>query len=56
MPSGGYRPKKTLSREQLRKMQEAYKHADKITETVRVKEKNEQEGLLDSIEKDLIML
>ena len=41
MPSGGYRPKKPLSRAQLRKMQEAYKHADTITAHVKQLEKNE---------------
>ena len=41
MPSGWYRPKKPLSRAQIRKMQEAYTHADTITARVKELEKDE---------------
>ena len=41
LPSGWYRPKKPLSRAQIRKMQEAYTHADAVTARVKELEKDE---------------
>jgi hypothetical protein len=41
MPSWGYRPKKPLTKAQIRKMQEAYKNADTITAHVKALEKQE---------------
>ncbi len=42
MPSWGYRPKKPLTKAQIRKMQEAYSRADEITAEVEKREQEEQ--------------
>ena len=41
MPSGGYHPKKPITKKQLLRMQEAYKNADTVTATVKKLEKKE---------------
>ncbi len=53
MPSGGYHTKKPLTKAQIRKMQEAYMKADKITEEVKKKEVEEQRLIQGVIDNDL---
>ncbi len=53
MPSGGYRPKKTLTKTQIRKLQQAYEQAGAITESVKKLETEEQAEVTKSIEEDL---
>jgi hypothetical protein len=56
MPSGSYRPKKPLTKAQLRKMQESYKNADRITDEVRKREEKEQEVIASETEEMLSMM
>jgi hypothetical protein len=42
MPSGGYRPKKPLTKAQLKKMQQSYAKAEGISKTVKELEQKEQ--------------
>lgn len=53
MPSGGYRPKKPLTKAQLRKLQLAYEKAGTITESVKKLETEEQAEIAKNIEEDL---
>jgi hypothetical protein len=53
MPSGGYRPKKPLTKAQVRKLQQAYEQAGVITESVKKLESEEQAEVTKSIEEDL---
>jgi hypothetical protein len=54
-PSGWGRPK-PLTKGQIRKMQQAFKDADKITMAVREQEKREQERVNKKIEDELNFL
>jgi hypothetical protein len=56
MPSWWYRPKKPLTKAQLRKMQESYKNADKIGNAVHEKEEKEQAQIQDEIDSMLKIL
>jgi hypothetical protein len=44
-PPSWHHPKKPLTKAQLRKMQEAYKNADKVSAEVKQREREEQEKI-----------